>query len=239
MEVAAWVTGGLFPKWKQPGGSVSTHLPRCSPVRPIRAGSSSSTHVMVHDTVGSVPERAVVLGLMRHHSGSWAVLIRFADPADRWHPWAGTVTRDEANARRSWRWVSELIARSAPLASAALVGPCRSVPARDVTPEHGAQVVVARAFAAGCRQCDAPMAPAGGRPGRARVYCTTCRPPTWPRRGEHWLFAGERLVVLGSTKRGGARVRARPLHSALAREIPGSDWVGGAVRLPRLTLEAS
>lgn len=197
---------------------------------------------MIFRAVHEQPSPAIIGGLMRHRAPAWAVVVRYPGPRDQWHLWAGRHSDDRAEAQRNWHAVLRLVELAKEVGeriSAVLIGPPRSVAPAEATLERGVQLLIAPNLAVACQTCGAPMPPNAGRPGRPRAHCTTCRPPTWPRRGEHWLFEGSPVVVLGSTKRHRPRVRVRPLDSGHAREIPGEYWARGAVRVPHSTLEAS
>jgi len=208
----------------------------------MTAAFGPGAFAMIHEGIHTAPSTAVIRGLMRNRAPAWAVLVLYPGPRDQWHVWAGHHTSDESEARRTWDAVKSLVEHAKGIGeqiSAALVGPPRSVAPTETTIERGVQVTLTPKLARACRTCGEPMPANPGRPGRPRAHCNTCRPPSWPRRGEHWLFEGQRVVVLGSTKRQQPRVRVRPVDCAHVREIPRQEWSSGAVRLHHTSKEAS
>jgi len=183
----------------------------------VHQGFRSSWRVIAHQ--GAHPSHRVVRGLMRHANGGFAVALNYTDVSG-WHLFAGQ-TGTERDARWTWEWVRKMQAVREKAASVALLGPAEP----SVLPTLGRQTLLAGFPGPSCLTCGATIEPHPGRPGRPRQHCVTCRPPTWPRRGETWVVDGQPMVVLGSRVRPDRSIRARPVDSALARWLEvGVEW---------------
>jgi hypothetical protein len=195
--------------------------------------------MMVHAAIHDRPPGNVVQALMRQHPAHWAVVVRFPEPSVQWHVWAGNRVPLRRAIVPTWRWFFGFAGRAEQRISGALVGPVESASPVAATTARGVQLALLPQLVPTCRTCNKAMTPASGQPGRPRSHCFSCRPSTWPRRGERWHYDGRPVVVLGSTKRGGAHVRVRPEDSSFTLVVPGALWSADAVRLPVQSLEAS
>ena len=96
-----------------------------------------------------------------------------------------------------------------------------------------------------CSQCDGEVEQYPGRPGRPRAHCETCRPPSWPRRGELWFVRlaendprtpvyvlGTRRTTWWEREDGAApvEVRVRRWDDVTPFSVSGPDWRQNAVR---------
>mgnify|MGYP000229643514 CR=1 FL=1 len=199
-----------------------------------REFQSSKILVETLEWAGALPQEcSIAIARTTRNSlsaSTHSILILYTDEST-WRPF-GSLWGSYTDIHRAWAWVSRMTVVSRGLATVALVQFSQSNQVSTTGFLPAVQLVLHPGLSPKCASCGNPIEHHPGRPGRPRRHCESCRPSTWPRRGETWMVDGQPMIVLGSRTRPDRSVRARPVDSGLPRWLKvGVEWKD-ARRLP-------